>query len=220
MRNLPSGRIRLRLIHLIHLKLEGCEPELANIKHILPNSKRIAIDIGANIGHYSIELSKYFEHVHAFEINDELTKDLTRTYRNVSVKNVGLSSKRGKAVLYIPLLNGQLPLLGWASLTPGNCPDTDIHLEKDVEITTLDSFNIQKVDFIKIDVEGHELEVLLGARQTLEKNSPTLLIEIKQQNTATTIDFLEKLGYNLCPKPPCIQDLPNENFIFKRAVQR
>jgi hypothetical protein len=49
------------------------------------------------------------------------------------------------------------------------------------------------VDFIKIDVEGHELEVLHGSRQTLEKHHPTLMVEV---TSSRTIDFLcEELGY-------------------------
>ena len=113
-------------------------------------------------------MSKLFTTVYAFEINDSLTCDLQCAgLKNVRVINKGLSSKAGQATLYIPVLNG-LPLVGWASLAPNSCPETDQHVQKQVETCTLDSFALSEVSFIKIDVEGHELEVLRGPRHDCE----------------------------------------------------
>jgi hypothetical protein len=56
-----------------------------------------------------------------------------------------------------------------------------------------------RVSFIKIDVEGHELEVLLGSVDTLRRDRPILLIEIEQRHSpvpiSETFDFLASLGY-------------------------
>ena len=129
---IPNHRLRTHLMHLFHLRMEDSEPELRKLAMLLPSKKRCAVDIGANFGHYSIELSKYFSSVIAFEINDALTHDLSRFSKKIRVVDIGLSSSAGAATLYIPLLNGNFPLVGWASLAPGNCRDADTYLEKAV----------------------------------------------------------------------------------------
>ena len=144
-------------------KLNGGDKELINLNKIGPN-EGIALDVGANIGLFSYRLSQLYEKVYAFEVNTELSRDLT-DYKasNVVIVNKGLSSSASQLKLFIPIVNGRL-LTGWASLAPGNCPDTDQHLEKIVEVIALDSMGLENVRFIKIDVEGHELEVLKGAQ--------------------------------------------------------
>lgn len=56
-----------------------------------------------------------------------------------------------------------------------------------MDTVTIDSLQLPRVDFIKIDVEGHELEVLWGSRETLKKYHPTLLVEV---TSSRTIEFL------------------------------
>jgi len=113
---------------------------------------------------------------------------------NITVMPIGLSSNTGEATLFIPLLN-ELPLIGWASLAPGNFPEATGELTKPVKIATLDSFQLQHVSFIKIDVEGHELHVLEGAKQTLSTQRPTVLLEIKDQNRTAVFQIFSKLNY-------------------------
>ena len=64
----------------------------------------------------------------------------------------------------------------------------------------LDDFNFNNhISFIKIDVEGHELEVLKGAKKTIKKFKPNMLIEIEERHSnkkeQTTIDYICSLGY-------------------------
>ena len=173
---------------------KSIEPELRNLSQLVSNTD-VAIDIGANYGLYAYRMSKIFSEIHAFEINDELTHDLARYNRGkIAIHHVGLSSKAGEATLYIPVLDG-LPLTGWASLTPGNYPGATSCITKTVKLETLDSFRLERVSFIKIDVEGHELQVLEGATQTLIDNRPVVLIEIKEQNRASVFRFFSELNY-------------------------
>jgi hypothetical protein len=73
-------------------------------------------------------------------------------------------------------------------------------------VVPLDLFKFNDVDFIKIDVEGSELEVLHGARETIKNNSPIILIELlnshknAEHNTIMVTTFLEELGYSLKQK--------------------
>ena len=190
---IPSGK-KLPFYYWLHLLDDSCENELRYLQRITPQGET-AIDIGANQGLYSYNMSKRFKKVYSFEINDELTGDLI-AYNpgNIDIINKGLSSQNGDAILYIPVLNG-LCLVGWASLAPGNCPDTQEHVEKHVSITTLDSYNIDSVSLIKIDVEGHEAEVIKGAFQTLRRNRPVIIIEIKQPNLDEVNALFDELNY-------------------------
>lgn len=170
------------------------EPELKMLPRLVSKTD-VALDIGANAGFYALQMSKMFSKVYAFEINDELTADLQRyNPGNITIMPVGLSSKAGAATLYIPVLNG-LPLTGWASLAPGNFPEATGEIQKPVKIATLDSFQLENVSFIKIDVEGHELHMLEGARQTLTKHRPRVLIEIKDKNRDAAFQFFSELNY-------------------------
>ena len=193
------------------------EPELKMLPGLVSKTD-VALDIGANAGFYAFRMSKIFSKVYAFEINDELTGDLRKFNQgNITVTPVGLSSKAGQATLYIPVLNG-LPLTGWASLAPGNFPEATGELTKPVKIATLDSFRLEDVSFVKIDVEGHELKVLEGAKQTLSTHRPTVLIEIKDENRAAAFQVFSELNY-VARKLEDLAGLQGspENYIFVPA---
>jgi len=170
------------------------DPELLYLDRMVP-TRGTALDIGANIGMFSYRLSGLSHKVLSFEINDDLLAELSAwNPGNIEIVPKGLSSTASQATLYIPVLNGK-KLVGWASLAPGNCPDTNDHITKPVETITLDALAPQDVAFIKIDVEGHELEVLRGARETLTRNRPVLLIEIREKNLPPIRELLTELGY-------------------------
>ena len=68
-----------------------------------------------------------------------------------------------------------------------------------VAVRTLDSFAFEKVGFIKIDVEGHEAQVIEGARSTINASHPALLVEIEQRHRKRPIEDvfhqIASLGY-------------------------
>jgi FkbM family methyltransferase len=211
---LISAPKKLPFYYWLHLLDDSCEPELRYL-HRICSKHETAIDIGANQGMFSYNMSRRFKKVYAFEINDDLTKNLA-DYNpgNIHLIHQGLSSQEGAATLYIPVLNG-MPLTGWASLAPGNCPDTQEHLEKQVRITTLDSFGISSVSLMKLDVEGHEIEVIKGGYQTLKSNRPVVVIEIKQQNLNEVFALFDELNYQRNKLEDLI-GIPGteENYIF------
>ncbi len=164
------------------LRFSGlCGPELSHLDEFLV-ARETAIDVGANEGLFTYAFSKRFQRVYAFEANEEVTNSITQyNSRKVTLFTCGLSSAPCAARFYIPVQKG-LTLAGWGSLYRDNLPGATQFIEKDVQLKPLDDFGITGVDFLKIDVEGHEIEVLKGAAATIEQSRPVVLIEVKNEN--------------------------------------
>jgi FkbM family methyltransferase len=173
------------------------EPELLHLDDYIAGT-RTAIDIGANIGMYTYALSKRFQRVIAFEINEKITAAI-RQYNpgTIELIHCGLSSGAARAQFYIPVSSG-IEQAGWASLNRDNLPGAEKLIEFEVELKPLDEFGLNDVDFVKIDVEGHEVEVLKGAVATLEKWRPMVLIELKQEHVQEVDAWFRKLDYKHC----------------------
>lgn len=131
---------------------------------------RTAIDAGANYGIMSYNLSKVFSNVHAFEIEPNVRECLKRNKEkfniaNLSIYECGLSDKEESVSLnYLK-----------------NTFGTYVNREQNGECLclTLDSYNFENVDFIKIDCEGYEPYILQGGEQTIKKYRPVILMEEK-----------------------------------------
>jgi FkbM family methyltransferase len=179
--------------------LKRYEPELA-VLPLLVDPNRTSVDAGANRGTYTYFLSKLSRHVYAYEPNPAMRWILQRAAaRNVSVLPMALSDRTGTAEFAVPKKQttfrnnaGSLEVAQLASESP--------ELVKfPVSIARLDDQGVSDVGFIKIDVEGHEREVLAGARQVIERDRPVLLIEMMEElapgETNTNLQFVEQLGY-------------------------
>lgn len=179
----------------LYLNFEDAEAELIHLGKIVSRGG-VAIDVGANIGLYSLSLARYCKKVYAFEINPETSRILKDSKNpKIEIINSGLSNIGADAILYTPVQPNGLVLIGWASLQPGNCPGISDHKETQVNLRTLDSFGIQECEFLKIDVEGHEIEVLQGAMETLRRTRPVILVEVRDGNARRVEDLLFPLGY-------------------------
>ena len=171
------------------------EPEIDIIEKIAGQRRR-CIDIGANVGLYTYRFAQLFRHVESFEPIPLCAKIISSSkLRNVTVHNTALSNQHGQATLNIPATGGP-EATSFASLS-NQFAEADTLT---VDLQTLDSFEFSEVDLIKIDVEGHELEVLQGGLETLKRQSPTLLIEIEQRHHPASgieeiFDFILALGY-------------------------
>ena len=157
--------------------------------------KGMAIDIGANYGLYSLPLSRLYNQVVSFEPNREVATPLIAArLLNVRIVHEGVSSVEGEAEFFIPVVNG-VPLGGWASLDEKNCPHATSFKKLSITLRPLDSHGLTDVGFIKIDVEGHELEVLRGGEKTIRRDHPTLLIEVRDEHLPELRSLLVGWGY-------------------------
>jgi FkbM family methyltransferase len=155
---------------------------------------QVAVDVGAHVGLWSMHLAKRFKFLHAFEP--------VEMYRHCWLGNVdsfnyeihpcALGAHAGRVTMRIPELHGGLDTGG-------------THVGEEVgsiELRTLDSFELQCVDFIKIDCEGYEHHVIEGARETLLRCRPCVIVEQKPHKLGPNfgikgipaVDLLRELG--------------------------
>ena len=161
---------------------------------VLVGARATALDIGANVGLYTYALARWFTRVEAFEPLPE-SAAVIEAYGapNVRVHRVALSARRGTGVLHVPLEGGRTnsQRASFASGVEGKAVE--------VPLETVDHFEFENVSFMKIDVEGHELEVLKGAVQTLAAHRPVLLVEIERRHLDFPMEnvfaFLDGIGY-------------------------
>jgi FkbM family methyltransferase len=168
---------------------------------------KIFLDIGAHVGTYALGVASSFKHTYAFECNPTVfcclagNVGLRRLTSSISPLPYALGDNSGRATYYVRSEDGG-----------GNgikvIYDKDESCSKlNVDVWTLDSFELSDIGCIKIDVEGFEKEVLLGARDTLKRSGyPPIVFEswCPWDKTTETVrqelfDCLHGFGYEITP---------------------
>jgi FkbM family methyltransferase len=166
------------------------EPELSILRDIVP-ANCVAIDVGANRGMYSYALSRIARRVEAFEPNPDMARFAAAMLgRRARVHACALAEYEGAATLYIPKTTDDVSLHLLASL--GNVHPTETS-KVEVRVTKLDNFDFDDVGFIKIDVEGGEMQVIEGGQHTISRNRPNLLIEMLGLAQEDQLGRIEKI---------------------------
>lgn len=167
-----------------------------------------ALDVGANIGNHSLYFSDYFSNVLSFEpqpLTFELLQFNSRLTNNIKCFNFGLSSSEKKESFVVDQKN-----IGGSHIVPEGSSNGVI-----LNLKTLDSMSdviCSPVRLIKIDVEGHEYEVLLGAKQVILKHQPIIIFEQHESdfigNSTKSLDLIRSFNYTKfayiakSPSPP------------------
>lgn len=171
----------------------------------------VIIDAGAHSGQFTKLFARLVPrgHVYAFEPSPYALSILRpvmalRRFSNVTIVEKGLSDGYGRETLHLPIKRRGSVGFGLAHM------GTDVSgralLSYAIELMPLDGFaaaqELTRLDFIKADVEGWELNLLKGARATLERFRPALLLEVHEMTLARADatpqqvwDFLRALGY-------------------------
>ena len=162
---------------------------------------KISVDAGANVGTWTWVMAQHSKQVHAFEPNPKNIAKLRRNVgrlKNVTIHGVALSDTVGEATLRIP--KGSKGYSNQrASLSAVAVSDDQAFATLQVQQKRLDDCGLKDVGFMKIDVEGFELTMLEGARETIARERPTLLIEIEEIHTKNpiveSVQQVMELGY-------------------------
>lgn len=156
--------------------------------------KRVAIDIGAYCGLWSLQLEKAFKYVHAFEPVQE--------HRDCFIRNLAMSTRTMLHPVALGDSSGQVTMTQYSPFST-MCASV-IEEPGETEMVRLDDFGFLDVDFIKIDCEGYELHVVKGGEQTIRENLPVIIVEQKEGLAQRyglpeigAIDYLREIGYSV-----------------------
>jgi FkbM family methyltransferase len=181
---------------------------IAKVYEILPENG-IFFDIGSNIGVYSLNLCRKAKEVYAFEATKATYQLLQETINENFIQNIHLcltaihNIDKEEVKIYV----GDSLNIGGNSMYSGNC------VANIVQTITVDTFvkenDISRIDFIKIDIEGNELNALQGAEKSIKKFRPIIMCEINPllNNAAgyTANNLYELLVHELRYKPKKLQ---------------
>jgi len=189
---------------LRHVTLFPFERELRRIPEFLA-ADAVAVDVGAHVGLYTAQFAKLSRHVIAIEPNPENAEYLRQLkIGNCTVVEAALSDRVGRGELVIPLIEGACNT-GLATVAPDNKLDGMKTRTTPVSFMTLDAVTADlvkpgnRVSFIKIDVEGHELACIAGAEQTIREYRPVLMVEVEVRHGSDVRGLFNRMtdmGYN------------------------
>jgi FkbM family methyltransferase len=155
------------------------------------------IDVGANVGLTTLPVVDYFDKIYCFEPNPVALEQMKNNL-DVSLINVypvALSNYIGSTDLIVPNNNtehGTIVNERYKKWERNKRIKTQSYK---VAVKTLDSYNFANVDFIKIDTEQSENEIIEGAMQTIKRDFPVIFMENKRSEAREAVQALSSLGY-------------------------
>mgnify|MGYP001195332261 CR=1 FL=1 len=181
------------------------------------------IDVGANIGISTLGFRNlgFTNPTYLFEPNFFLyknyLKNVKKKYKNIFINNVALNDRKERKKLYIAYYKGQALhflssfdkkyIINSIKITFFNSNKKISILKKNVMCEKFDSIKIKyPPDFIKLDTEGHDYNVLLGMNKTIKKYKPVFLIEYN-------LKIFSKICKYLKYYKPYIYDFRNDKFL-------
>jgi len=168
---------------------------VASIPHI--DSFNNAIDIGCRDGEYARYLANNFNHVYCFDYRPRAYFTHNIPLDKITLFHTGL----GEAEKVIKVSGGANMMVERV----GEKTNWQDH-----RIYALDQFDIPQVDYIKIDVDGFETRVLAGAKETILKHKPVLVVEAEAGDTSGIDYCREHLNYDIVA-----WDSYNRNVVMK-----
>jgi FkbM family methyltransferase len=178
---------------------------LNNLSNKLKSQEIVIFDVGANIGDYAKKISSVFKHskIYCFEPSAktfETLKQNTQNCNQIVYENLGIGETKKEITLYKDSDNSAL-----ASIFQRNLDryGVNLNVSEIIKITTLDAYcdhnKIHQIDFLKLDIEGNELNAFKGAKKMLsEKRIKNIQFEMGGCNIDSKT-FWQDIYYYLSP---------------------
>ncbi|MCL4746016.1 MAG: FkbM family methyltransferase [Burkholderiaceae bacterium] len=159
-------------------------------------NRRVCLDVGANIGNHSLCFADWFSQVHAFEPHPVTSRVLAiNASFKPNIRCHPIAASNGDHVVNAVEVDANKG----AARIVARLPDANSDSALRFECRRLDEYLEQPlhelVDFVKIDVEGHELAALEGMEKILASAHPVIAFELFTGTASGEIDFLRALGY-------------------------
>jgi FkbM family methyltransferase len=201
-------RFNLKFIWIRGFKSPS-EKDFNALKLFNPQTDQVFVDVGANRGEAILSMlieKRLSNKIIAFEPNPWVFKKIERnpiiSKKRLELYNFGLGSENEDLTLFVPFYRRWMfdglssfhyeEARDWLRDRLWKFRDKDLSIQKmTCQVRKLDDFQLNPY-FVKIDVQGHELEVLKGGIETLKRHHPVLLIE---SMTEEIMQFLKPLGY-------------------------
>lgn len=160
----------------------------------------IAVEVGSNIGSHTVPISRAIGKegvVHAFEpqrlVHQLLCANLAlNDCHNVHVRQAAVSNSPGQVEFCsVPPYHE----LNYGSISVGQSLGGDSTMEQ-VSMLTIDTLDLPRLDFLKVDAEGHDLKVLQGGQSTIARHRPVIFVEVGEQTCDGLSVFFEDNGYD------------------------
>lgn len=177
-------------------------PELFYLEKLVTKGN-VCVDIGANVGYYSVQLSRLVGkegRVHAIEpvplfANIFLRNTKKFALNNITLHQTALGGENKKIQMGTPVIDGVFRH-GLTRVLDENAKDNLQTFEAEMRIPDELFSGFDRIDFVKCDVEGYEVHLFPHMLNTLKKQKPVLQIEISSpENRRQLINMLKPLGY-------------------------
>lgn len=177
------------------------EPSFTNYLLSREKCDGIFVDVGANIGYFSLIASKLFKEVHAIEaspsIADRLDKNIKlNNINNIKIHNIAISDRKGFVDFYLDKNQS-----GGSSVNPSIRNQLECKVESNTLESILSQIGIDKVMFIKLDIEGMEPQALKSLRNIIGKIHSEVEIFVEfmpdRHGTWPEIEAFLKFGFHI-----------------------
>lgn len=189
------------------------QSQLQKVRRYIKPYARV-LDIGANIGNHSVFFALFCDVVEVVAFEPQ------KTCGDVFMRNVALNHLEDKVRLQDRALGAEVGKMSIVRTQSANSGGVTFRADPSgaYDVTTLDACAFDRIDFLKIDVEGAQLDVLRGGQETLRRDKPVIWVEMnsmqgqdgydRKREIDEPIALLSSLGYVLGER------LDADNYVF------